>query len=132
MKAYIATGGKGKGCLRPITILSLREHVAAIILSLLPQPSGHITVYFVTNTHSPSMCMCTITTNMHTQSQTPIFPFFFPPCLLHPASPFVQTQRKRILSVILYSFGPFFTGTGYGGPGAASAPPRFTIPRHER
>lgn len=49
----------------------------------------------------------------HTHRHT-ILSSFFP--LLAPACfPFVRTQRKGILSVILYSFGPFFIGTAYGG-----------------
>lgn len=75
-------------------------------------------------THGLDMCMCTKTTNTH------FFLSFFP---LAPAClPFVGTQRKGIFSVILYSFGPFFDGAGCRGLGAASAPPRFTIPGRER
>lgn len=84
----------GADALTPITTLSPRAHVAAIIL---PPPTGHVCVRAATNTHL-SLCFCP------TKKRDPLCYFFVP--LVH-SSP----------------------GRGCEGvSGAASAPPRFTIP----
>lgn len=133
MKAYIITGGKGNGCLRPITILSLREHVAAIILPLLLQPPRHIHS-ILCHLHTQPEHVYGHNNHKHapTVTDTHFFPLFSPfACSILPP-PLCKHKEKGSSLLFFIPLVHSLLGLGYGSPGTASAPPRFTIPRHER